>query len=1141
MNRIFDVLLREDKIKRMIEALKSGEHVNLSNVRTGLKGFLSLLAYDALPERSLLFLTHSDREAKRRAEVMQKFHGEKILYYPLEPVHDYYADAHSKEITYQRVSTIEKLFNGGHHIVIASIDAILKKLLPLEDMKKRFFSVSVGEIIEVEALIDKLINLGYERVYQVEAKGQFALRGGILDIGLVTEEEGVRIEFFDDEVDTLRRFALESQLSFEQMDTAKIAPAGEITLDEKSRDTILKRIIKAYGDNPLYQETLERYTQNPIEQSEAFFTFSNKNTTFLDYLGDCIVFLDEYSLIRDTSKIYTDKVWADYEALNASGYVLPEEKEKIYSFARIERELNQRPTVKMNLFSNRFRKGVSLDVNSRDLESFVNRFNMFLKFLQNRLEKEYTIFIQCKNKSSKDKLKQLLIDNDIIEFADDMTAPGIHFSYEEISEGFEIPDAKILYVNESEIFREREGRRRRHTQKGKKIDAFTELHVGDHVVHDIHGIGIYRGIEQMEIGDLTKDLMIIEYAGDDRLYLPIEQMDAVQVYVGTGGDHKPKINKIGNPDWQKAKTKAKKAVEDMADELIALYSKRREMKGYAFGLDTPWQKEFEDDFPYTETDDQLRCVDEIKTDMESDIPMDRLLCGDVGYGKTEVALRAAFKAIMDGRQCAILVPTTILAQQHYNTCIGRFAKYPIKVEVISRFRTPTQQKKILSDLAVGKIDLIIGTHRLLSKDIKFKDLRLLIIDEEQRFGVKSKEKIKQLRKNIDVLTLSATPIPRTLHMSMTGIRDMSIIEEPPEGRRPVQTYVMAYNPLIVKDAIDREMARSGQVYFVHNRVRDIKEVAASVQRLAPEARIAVVHGQMAASELENIMVDFLDYHYDILITTTIIESGLDVKNANTLIVDNGDHFGLSQLYQIRGRVGRSDIQAYAYVTHRREYLSEVAQKRLKAIKDFTAFGSGFKVAMRDLEIRGAGNILGAEQSGHLFKIGYELYCRILEQAVKAKLEGTEPESEEPIQIHLDVNAFIPDQYIESEEAKYDIYKKLTYIRNYEDYDELETELIDRFGEVPSGVYNLMAIAMIKNMAASMGVIEIKQQRTRMLITFADEKKITLPESDKVAEMISLYNIRFNAGRGSKPCWSIDITDSEDHRLLKRLTDFFIMF
>lgn len=1137
MNQLFDVLKGTPKIEQFFEAIQASKGLNLSNVKTGLKGFLALLAFEQF-NRNVLFLTYSDREAQKKFDVLKKIYSEsEVLYYPLEPVHDYFSDAHSQDITNQRMYVIEKLLLGGKYIIVASIDSVLKKMIPKEKIKSLFFSISVGDIFDLEQLVERFIQLGYERVYQVESKGQFSLRGGILDIYSVTSESGVRLEFFDDEVDSIRFFDVENQLSYQQVDRIDIAPAKEILLTVEERERVLKMIHKKYDGNNLYEELVEKLDQSGAEADETFFAFTKENDSFLDYIGDCIGIFDEYTRIKETYDIYIKKTWLDYEALISQGYILSEEKNKFYTLHHIEKSVENLPVVKPYLFTSRAKKGINLDMNSRDIESFAGQTPLFLEFLKRRLLLDYRINICCKSEKTRETIKQFLTEQDIFSFQGG-DGPGINLSVGEISEGFEMEAERIVYINETEIFKERRILSKKKKHKGRKIDSFAELHVGDFVVHDIHGIGIYRGIEQMTISDVTKDLMVIEYAGDARLYIPVEQMDSVQVYIGTGGDKKPKVNQMGNSDWQKAKSRAQKSVEDMADELIALYAKRRSLKGYAFGPDTSWQREFEDDFPYVETDDQLRCIEEIKADMESEIPMDRLLCGDVGYGKTEVALRAAFKAIMDGKQVAMLVPTTILAQQHYNTIMERFRKYPISVEMISRFRTPGRQKEILSDLAFGKLDMIIGTHRILSQDVIFKDLGLLIVDEEQRFGVRSKEKIKQIKKNVDVLTLSATPIPRTLHMSMSGVRDMSVIEEPPQGRRPVQTYVMAYNPLIIQDAINRELGRNGQVYYVHNRVYDIHEVALNVQSLVPDARIVIAHGRMNGSELEEIMVNFLNHEFDILVTTTIVESGLDVKNANTMIVDNGDHFGLSQLYQLRGRVGRSDIQAYAYVTHKKEILTEIAQKRLKAIKDFTAFGSGFKVAMRDLEIRGAGNILGGQQSGHLFKIGYELYCRILEETISNKMEGTEVEIEEPIRINLDIDGYIPANYISSEELKYDVYKKLTYIRSYEDYDDLEEELIDRFGEIPNGVYNLMSIAMIKNMASSIGVKEIKQKGTFIYLTFSDKKKVFVPDAEKMPELTRKYKVKFKAGNIKDICWSFNLSSTKDHDILKEMTEFF---
>ena len=1138
MAEIFDDFKKTEIFEKLIYVVHQGEQVNLSNVKTGLKELLLPTVYEAV-NKNVLLLTYSDKEAGQRAEVLKRIYGDRVLYFPLEPVHDYFSDAHSQEIVYQRITVLEQLFSGEKFMVVTSVDALAKKLLPVSKMAKCFFDIGIGDVFDIEELTDRLVNLGYERVYQVESRGQFALRGGILDILSVTAEEPVRIEFFDDEVDTIRTFDLDSQLSTEQIERIKIAPACETILTPELRKKVKEKLHHKYDGDELTLELLEKLDQNSAAHDSALFAMTDEGDSLLEYLGEGVIIQDDYTHIKETFEVFIRKTWTDYETLIQQGYVLPEEKNRFFRWDQLEKQFNDFSIIKSSLFGNRYRKGISLDMNAAEVESFAGQQPLFFDFLNRRLALGYRINFCCRSETTRETVKQALTAQDIFSFRED-DSPGIRLCVGELSEGFELPDHKITYLNESEIFKEKRRPKKRHKHKGRKIDSFSELHVGDYVVHDTHGIGVYRGIEQMEIGEVIKDLMVIEYDGEARLYIPIEQMDSVQVYIGTGGDKKPKVNRLGNPDWQKTKSRAKKAVEDMADELIALYSKRRELKGYAFGPDTTWQQEFEADFPYVETDDQLRCIEEIKGDMESNTPMDRLLCGDVGYGKTEVAIRAAFKAVMDGKQVAVLVPTTILAQQHYTTFFKRFKKYPVTVEVMSRFRTAAQQRQITRDLQIGKIDIIIGTHRILSKDVKFKDLGLLIIDEEQRFGVRSKEKIKQMKESIDVLTLSATPIPRTLHMSMTGVRDMSVIEEPPTGRRPVQTYVMPYNPLVIKDAINRELARDGQVYFVHNRVMDIQEVALELQRLVPDARIMVAHGRMSGNELEEIMLDFLNHEFDVLVTTTIVESGLDVKNANTIIVDQGDCFGLSQLYQIRGRVGRSDVQAYAYVTHKKQVLTEVAQKRLKAIRDFTAFGSGFRVAMRDLEIRGAGNLLGAEQSGHLFKIGYELYCRILEEAVKQRMDGTaEPEVQtEPIQIHLNVDGYIPARYIDSEEMKYDIYKKLTYIRNYDDYDDFEEELLDRFGDIPSGVYNLMAIAMIKNMASAIGVKEIRQKGKTIFIEFFDCETPFVPEPEIIPELIQKWKIKFKAGKKDHPCWSIVLSGEKDSAQLKELITFF---
>ena len=815
--------------------------------------------------------------------------------------------------------------------------------------------------------------------------------------------------------------------------------------------------------------------------------------------------------------------------------MFPEEKNKFYSFTKIEKALEGQTQLRLHLFTSRAKKGLSLDLGVKENDSFLGQIPRFIEFVQKQLQQDAIIHLRARDEAGLEKLKSFLTDADIHRFTNE-TLPGVQLATGEISGGFELTEKKLICLNQSEIIKESSRGKKRRRQKGRKIDSFTQLNQGDFVVHDTHGIGVYRGIEQLKIDETIKDLLVIEYANDAKFYCPVDQMDAIQVYVGTG-EKKPKINQLGTNDWSKSKSRVKAAVEEMADELIALYAKRQNLKGYAFGPDSSWQQEFEDSFPHEETNDQLQAVDEIKEDMESPRPMDRLLCGDVGYGKTEVALRAIFKAVMEGKQVAFLVPTTILAQQHYQTALDRFKKYPVSIGLLSRFRSKTDQDKTLKELAAGQVDLIIGTHRLLSKDVIFKDLGLLVVDEEQRFGVGHKERIKQLKENVDVLTLSATPIPRTLHMSMIGVRDMSVIDEPPAGRRPVLTYVMEYNEAIVKDAIERELARQGQVYFVHNRIHDIFEVSRKIQKLVPEARIIVAHGRMTGQELEDIMVDFLEQEYNVLVTTTIIESGLDIKNANTLIIDNGDYMGLSQLYQLRGRVGRSDVQGYTYVTHRPKVLSEISQKRLKAIKDFTAFGSGFKIALRDLEIRGAGNILGAAQSGNLATIGYELYCRILDQAIHERLGKEMDFSASELMINLNVSSYIPENYISDEELKYDIYKKLSYVKSKDDYDELEDELLDRFGEIPDGVYNLMTLAMIKHLGRSLGMTEIRERGNSVLFTFDHAREIPIPDPELMKELFNCYNIKFNAGKGDQIRWRIILKHERDQTYLKALGEF----
>lgn len=1131
MQLLYQDLMRSEKIETLIGQLSSREIINLSNMNGGFKEVLTGLVFGHAGER-ILYVAATDYQAQKIARELETILPQKVLYFPMEPIHDYFADVHSHEISHQRLDVFEKLLSDEKYVVVAGAETLLKKLMPRKRFESLVFSLALEDTADPVELMTRFYDLGYEAVSQVEAKGQVAHRGGIIDVFPPTGEQAYRIDFFGDTIESIRHFDPQTQLSTHNLEKAEILPGREIILDEDERSKAFRQIRKNYGDSLEYAALMERLSEDPTAHDETLFAFIKTDATLLDYIGECLVIWDEPPRIKESEGVFQKKLFSDLETLMQDYLMLPEEKNKFYSFSKIEKAVEKQTQLKYHLFTSRGKKGITLDMGVKDNDSFLGQWPLFVAFIQKQLAKNAIIQLRARDEAGLQKIEKLLTEAEIYRFTKDVM-PGIQLVIGEINSGFEMPEERLVCVNQSEIIKESGRDKKRRKKKGRKIDSFTQLNQGDFVVHDTHGIGIYRGIEQLKIDETRKDLMVIEYANDARFYCPVDQMDAIQVYVGTG-EKKPKINQLGTNDWSKSKSRVKAAVAEMADELITLYAQRQNLKGYAFGPDSNWQREFEESFPHEETNDQLQAVEEIKADMESTRPMDRLLCGDVGYGKTEVALRAIFKAVMEGKQVAFLVPTTILAQQHYQTVMDRFKKYPVSVGVLSRFRTKTEQEKTIKELAAGQIDLVIGTHRLLSKDVKFKDLGLLVVDEEQRFGVGHKERIKQLKENVDVLTLSATPIPRTLHMSMIGVRDMSIIDEPPAGRRPVLTYVMEFNDAIVKDAIERELARNGQVYFVHNRIHDIFEVARKIQKLVPDARILVAHGRMTGSELEDIMLDFLEYNYDILVTTTIIESGLDIKNANTLIIDNGDYMGLSQLYQLRGRVGRSNVQGYTYVTHRPKVLSELSQKRLKAIKDFTAFGSGFKIALRDLEIRGAGNILGSAQSGNLATIGYELYCRILDEAVNERLGKKTAFATSELIINLNVSSYIPERYISDEELKYDIYKKLSYVKSQDDYNDLEDELLDRFGEIPDGVYNLMALAMIKHLGRSLGMTEIRERGSSVLFTFDNKREIPIPAPELMKRLFDEYKIKFNAGKGDQIRWRIVLKHEKDQTYLNEL-------
>ncbi len=1122
-------------ISDLYETVKKEKTVNLTNVKGGLQGFIALTLYEQTRQNDadLLMIMATDAEAKEKADLLAGY-IENVYYFPPEHLHDYFSDAFSLTDIKDRQKVLTELLKPGPSLIVSSLEALLKRLPSPKKFASYIKEIKKGEEFGYSKLIDLLSTYGYERVYQTEATGQFSVRGEVVDVFLSTEDRPVRFDFFDDEIETIYYYDPETQRSEEEIDEIRISPLSENWQEEKDREKNLKKVQNIYGKQSKYEERLALLEENANLPNGILFAFSNEKASLFDYLNydgreNSVVLFVEPERAKECAKDYLRRADEDYKEMYDSGQAFKEERSRYFSLRQIENRIKQHPLVNLFLFEATNKRSLTINMDSRTIESFADQIDILKKFLQNRIDRNYYIHFFANDEAGLEKLQNYVrglgLGPYIKEEGDE---PGIRLSLGNLIEGFELAQDDIVFLSENDVFHPKKKRKRYKSKNTKSLDRFTDLKVGDYVVHDENGIGEYMGIKQMEIDGVTKDMMHIKYAGDDSLYIPVDQMDMIQVYIGTG-EAKPKLNTLGSPAWSKAKSRAKKSADDMADELIALYAKRENNPGYAFSPDTVWQKDFEEAFEFEETDDQLQSIKEIKEDMEKPVAMDRLLCGDVGYGKTEVAFRAAFKAVMDNKQVAILVPTTVLAQQHYSKALKRFKNFPINIEVLNRFKTKKEQKEILENLKTGKTDIIIGTHRLLSKDVKFDDLGLLIVDEEQRFGVRSKEKLKQLKENVDVLTLSATPIPRTLHMSLSGVRDMSVLEEPPVGRRPIKTYVMNYSAPVIRDAINRELERKGQIYYVHNRVHDIDEVTARLKELVPEARIVQAHGQMSGKQLEDIMERFLNKEYDILVSTTIIENGLDVQNANTMIVEDGNHFGLSQLYQLRGRVGRSPRQAYTYITHKRQSLNEDAAKRLKAIRDFTAFGSGFKIAMRDLEIRGAGNLLGSEQSGHMAKIGYELYTRILKLAVDEKLSGKKIEPPKEAKIKLTTSAYIPGGYIEGEDVKYEVYRKLISLKTRDEYDALEDELIDRFGSIPQSVYNLMLTAMIKNLGLDLGIISTTQENDAVKFVFESVEKAYEATQAVLGEEDLKTNLKINNDSGV-PNWTYKVK-SKGYRML----------
>ena len=1006
-----------------------------------------------------LVVFSNEEKAKKAYEEYLLF-GEETYLYPARDLLFYYADIKGKTLTNRRMEVLRAIAEKKKEepvTVITTMDAFLDGIISPDEIQKNRIHITGEDTVDLTKLEQDLTALGYERESQIEAPGQFAVRGGIIDVFPLAEEMPVRIELWGDEIDSIRMFDAKSQRSIENISEITIYPASE----------------NCFGNNGLV----------------SFLKYFPENETLLFY--------DEPHRLQETA----ETVEAEYtESLkNRADAGMKEEGEeelRVFQTKDIISEMNRYSGIGLTTLESKcglFKVRSVYTVQAKGVNPYNNSFELLTRDLKRLKRNGYRVVLLSGSRTRAKRLAEDLRDYDLSSFySEDMqreVKPGeIMAAYGYASEGYEYPMLKFVVMSESDIFGRKKKKKKRKKYEGQRIQDFAELKPGDYVVHENHGIGVYKGIEKIEVEKIVKDYMKIVYAEGGVLYIPVAQMDLIQKYAGADAK-KPRLNKLGTIQWGKTKSQVKKAVQIVAKDLVELYAVRQQSEGFVYGPDTVWQKEFEEMFPFEETDDQLQAIEDTKHDMESKKIMDRLICGDVGYGKTEIAIRAAFKAVQEGKQVVCLVPTTILAQQHYNTFVQRLKEFPVRIDLLCRFRSAAEQKKTIEDTKKGFVDILVGTHRVLSKDVVFKDLGLLIIDEEQRFGVTHKEKIKKLKENIDVLTLTATPIPRTLHMSLIGIRDMSVLEEAPNERMPIQTYVMEYNDEMVREAITRELARDGQVYYVYNRVNDIADVAGRIQSLVPDANVAFAHGQMKERELEDIMYDFINGDIDVLVSTTIIETGLDIPNANTMIIQDADRFGLSQLYQLRGRVGRSNRMAYAFLLYQRDkLLKEVAEKRLSAIREFTDLGSGIKIAMRDLEIRGAGNLLGEAQSGHMEAVGYDLYCKMLNEAVRQLKGGPEAETFTTL-IDLNVDAYIPEYYIKNEYQKLDIYKRIAAIESEEELEDMTEELIDRFGDIPKKVQQLLVIASLKSLAHSVYVTAIEQKGEEIRFTMYEKAKI----------------------------------------------------
>ena len=1075
--------------------------------------------------KNTIIVTFHEQKAKELYEDYRFFDVD-VVYYPAKDVLFYQSDIRGNVLTAERIRALKMIHEKEHVTVITTFDALMNTQAPPENVWASVLTLAPGDEINLEEIMAQLVRMGYEKEYQVETMGQFALRGGILDIFPLTEENPVRIEMWGDEIDTIRTFDTESQKSIENIDDIRIYPACELVLSEEEKRSGIEKLLseakrvseklrsemkteEAHRMLSVAEEKAEEWGELSIYAGmDAYLSyFCESRKGLLDYFNpeDTFILFDELTRCVERGKQTEVEFSESMKHRLEKGYIVPGQMKELFMEKEVIGKCQKYACISfaaLDAKPNGFKQQGVFGIHVKSVNAYNNSFELLVKDLKNYKKNKYKVVLLSGSRTRAKRLADDLLNEGFSSFYTEdynheLLDGQIMVCFGKVRRGYEYPILQFAVITETDIFGGEKKKKKRHrTYEGEKIQNFTDLNVGDYVVHENHGLGVYKGIEKIEVDKILKDYIKIEYAGGSNLYILATQLEMIQKYAGKDAK-KPKLNRLGGQEWTKTKTRVRGAVKEIAADLVKLYALREEKNGFVYGADTVWQREFEELFPFEETQDQVLAIEDTKRDMESTKIMDRLICGDVGYGKTEVAIRAAFKAVQEGKQVAYLAPTTILAQQIYNTFSQRMKDFPVRVDLMCRFRSTAEMKKTVEGLKKGQVDIVVGTHRILSKDVEFKDLGLLVVDEEQRFGVAHKEKIKQLKTNVDVLTLTATPIPRTLHMSLIGIRDMSVLEEPPMDRLPIQTYVLEYNEEMVREAINRELARDGQVFYVYNKVKDIDEITNKIQALVPEANVAFAHGQMKEHELEKIMYRFINGEIDVLVSTTIIETGLDISNVNTMIIHDADNMGLSQLYQLRGRVGRSNRTAYAFLMYRRnKLLKEVAEKRLAAMKEYSELGSGFKIAMRDLEIRGAGNLLGAEQSGHMEAVGYDLYCKMLNEAVK-EAKGDVMEEKFDTSIDINTNAYIPPTYISNELQKLDVYKRIAGIETEEEAEEMLEELIDRFGEPPKSVQNLLMIARLKFYAHSMYIKEVSQKGNELRIIMYEKARINpmmIPEA-----------------------------------------------